>query len=170
MRIFLVLGLMLAGCAGVSPATRAAFEAFDPFTADFTGVSALIEAPDTYDDGAGDVVLTFSAEREDGVLVRADVPLLRERVEAVEAAGRKAFRYRVPEAGAAEISAVQAEMRKWRDARQKGTGTLNVATAGCEDAGAHTADVDVWLQLEADGPLLPVQSGPVPVGPFCDPA
>ncbi|MEO0915339.1 MAG: hypothetical protein AAFY59_20520, partial [Pseudomonadota bacterium] len=68
-------------------------------------------------------------------------------------------------ARAAELAEVQAEMRRWRDARQKASGRLGLAFSGCPvDAGAQPAEADVWLRLEADGALLPVQSGPLPGG------
>ncbi|MEO0914364.1 MAG: hypothetical protein AAFY59_15490, partial [Pseudomonadota bacterium] len=108
MRLFALIALVLAGCASLSPATRTAFESFDPFTADFAALEALVEVPGAADLAGARAVLTLGAVRSDGKEVVAEVPLERVRAAAPQGEGRQAWWFRVPAAGAAELAEVQA--------------------------------------------------------------
>ncbi len=150
--------LSLAACGGVPPETQQAFEGFDPLSAEFGDLAALVVLPEALDIPEGGAVIVLGGTPQGGEEVAATVALSRTALEVAAAAPQRIW-FAVPAEGAAQIATVQKQLRRWQDERREVRGRFSVSITGCRRGAMPGGPLlaSVYVRLGEDGALLPVQ-------------
>lgn len=148
-----VAGLLLAECSQLDGATVARLARVDLLSADPASFAFALDLPRNLDLPPGGAVFTFHAERRDtGETLDGRFPL------AVARNADAPDLWHVAETDLADLRALQATARAWKQAEPKATsGSISLVLDACA-AGpvAAGATVNATVELDGSGTLVPL--------------
>ncbi|MFL4469242.1 hypothetical protein ACERZ8_04910 [Tateyamaria armeniaca] len=145
----LLAGLILIGaCSHIAPRTLFALRDLDPLTADPADIAVMIDVPDSVAVQRGTAILTFGARQDAGSQIERNFVL-----------ARQANTFFVDQQDHADLAALQARIKAWKDDDPDGTtGSISIHFQPCKTMPDIPDDLrgSVAIQLEQDGPFLPL--------------
>ena len=151
----LLIGLVILGaCGDLVPSTLWAVNRLDPLTTDPADIAVQLVLPDSVAVARDSGKLTFSARKVDGETLVSNFALTQ--------VGDVFF---VSPDQHADLRALQAKIREWKDVDPNGTrGSLSVTYIPCKTGPTVPAGLraTVRIRLELDGPFLTlIDDGPI---------
>lgn len=166
MRITALSALFLVGCSSVNPAGLIALARLDPMTARPGDMTVAVGVPDALNLRDGDAVfaIAYAPQDPNAEPIDASYPLViisggagpREPL-----AGETIYLARFAPEDAAELAAVQAQIRRDREMGGEGKGSISVGVeGGClADRSIEALPVSIWLQTDPGASFAPLVSG-----------